>query len=252
MAEIGEKEVRERKQLARKKGRLKKGKARSIFKNLITNSDFNDFYHATRFLKTKETPKALLAVTINENIDMVLITSSNVLFLKSQSNEDVKIEGIHLKGVVPFESINKFVLPSSQKKGSFFIESKDNSYRSGQIPAEIVNGINNQLSNLVTSTSDQLVAETVKDTGSNEDGDNSSNEKPVEEKILEKLSHIEDKIGDSVNYKYKIVSGPVLSGSEKLQRKLNRLGNSGWELVDTQRHSIAAKQHAVCFLKKKV
>jgi len=49
---------------------------------------------------------------------------------------------------------------------------------------------------------------------------------------------------------HKIVSGPVLSGQDKLKKKLNRLGNKGWGLIDTQRHSIAGKQHAVCFLRK--
>ncbi len=53
-------------------------------------------------------------------------------------------------------------------------------------------------------------------------------------------------------WKHKIISGPILSGSEKLQKRLNELGNSGWKLVDTQRHSIAGKQEAVCFLRKRV
>ena len=50
---------------------------------------------------------------------------------------------------------------------------------------------------------------------------------------------------------HKIVRGPVLSGQGKLSKKLQGLGDLGWQLVDTQRHSIGGKQHAVCFLKRK-
>lgn len=69
----------------------------------------------------------------------------------------------------------------------------------------------------------------------------------LQNQIIEQMDQEE---GGS-RWKHKIISGPVLSGQDKLQNKLNELGKSGWELVDTQRHSIAAKQHAVCFLKKK-
>ncbi len=54
------------------------------------------------------------------------------------------------------------------------------------------------------------------------------------------------------HWKHKVVTEPVLSNQKKLQDKLNRLGKTGWKLVDTQRHSMAGKQHAVCFLRKKV
>ncbi len=66
------------------------------------------------------------------------------------------------------------------------------------------------------------------------------------DKIIEQM----DQEGGESRWKHKIISGPVLSGQSKLQSKLNKLGKSGWELVDTQRHSIGGKQHAVCFLKK--
>ena len=51
---------------------------------------------------------------------------------------------------------------------------------------------------------------------------------------------------------HKVVSKPVLSNQKELQNKLNKLGRKGWRLIDTQRHSIAGKQHAVCFLRKEV
>lgn len=54
----------------------------------------------------------------------------------------------------------------------------------------------------------------------------------------------------NIDWQYKIISGPILSGEEQLIEKLNQLGKQGWELVDTQRHSIMGSQHAVCFLKK--
>jgi len=56
--------------------------------------------------------------------------------------------------------------------------------------------------------------------------------------------------GDSGKRDHKIISGPVLSGQEQLEKELSRLGDRGWGLIDTQRHSIAGKQHAVCFLRK--
>ena len=71
--------------------------------------------------------------------------------------------------------------------------------------------------------------------------------------VRDKLDRIIAKIdqeGDK-EWRYTIVSGPVLGGQNKLQSKLNRLGRNGWELVDTQRHSVMGKQQAVCFLKKK-
>lgn len=55
---------------------------------------------------------------------------------------------------------------------------------------------------------------------------------------------------DEKSLTHKIISGPILSGQDELEEKLNELGKSGWVLVDTQRHSIAGKQHAVCFLRK--
>ena len=53
-------------------------------------------------------------------------------------------------------------------------------------------------------------------------------------------------------WEHKIVTGDVLSGSNTLEATLESLGKSGWELVDTQRHSIMGKQKAICFLKKRV
>lgn len=91
-----------------------------------------------------------------------------------------------------------------------------------------------------------------------EDGGNKKSEDEKDEEevvgIRDKLDQLIDKIDQKENksrWKHKIISGPILSSQEELEEELNDLGESGWELVDTQRHSIAAKQHAVCFLKKK-
>ena len=63
-------------------------------------------------------------------------------------------------------------------------------------------------------------------------------------------AHSNKSARQSKKIKHKIVSGPVLSGQDQLKKKLSRLGDRGWSLIDTQRHSIAGKQHAVCFLRK--
>jgi len=72
----------------------------------------------------------------------------------------------------------------------------------------------------------------------------------IRDKLDELIAKV-DQEDDEGRWKYKIISGPILSGESKLQSKLNKLGRSGWELVDTQRHSMMGSQHAVCFLKKK-
>lgn len=71
--------------------------------------------------------------------------------------------------------------------------------------------------------------------------------------LLKRLELLGQKVppAQQDTWEYMIISGPVLAGQELLVEQLNRLGLEGWELVDTQRHSIGGKQVAVCFLKRK-
>jgi len=271
MAEIGEKIVRERKKLARRKGRPKKEEAKSIYKELITNSNFEDFYRTSKFLETKETPRALLSVKINENIEMVLITDSNLLFLNKKTTSDVSLKRVKLKGIIPLKSIKKFKVPAGQTDGSFLIELEDGDlYRSEPLYAKVLNQIKEQLTDLVTGTADYLASEIAEKEVSDEDNDKSKNkdEKKDQEDLknlnekkdnivtvrdkLDKLIGKVDQDEDKNQWEHKIISGPVLSGQDELEEKLDSLGEYGWELVDTQRHSVMSKQHAVCFLKRKV
>jgi len=257
MSEASMKTVEERKEIARRNGRFRKKEAKNIFQDLITNSDFSYFYHATRFLAEEETPKAVLATDIDEDIGIILITNSNMLFFNKRSNE------VSLKEVASFDSVKKFDIFISHGEGEFSIKLEGGtSYRSNPVSADLLKELNTQMSELFINIEkndepdennvegkDEYIEEANVESESKGGSTNGKNIK--EERILEKLSDIEDKIGKKEEWKHKIVTGPVLSGEEKLQSKLNRLGNIGWELVDTQRHSIMGKQKAVCFLKKK-
>jgi len=251
------KTVRGRKKVARQKGRFIKKEAKSVFKDLITNSDFSFFYNATRFLTEKDTPKAFLSTNIDEDIGMILITNSVVLFFEKRPNE------VSLKEVASFDSISKFDIFISHGEGEFSIKLEDDvSYRSSRLPARLLKKLNTQVTKLGAKIKEIEKSrknniedndEDIKKTSgeSKNKSESMDGEDMGKKKILEKLSDIEDKLGEKKKWEHRIVTGPVLSGEGKLRSKLDRLGKLGWELVDTQRHSIMGSQHAVCFLKRR-
>ncbi len=228
--------------------------ARDTLESIISNGSMMKYRKAASFLKEDETPRAWIDAALEGFPNFkFLLTEKSILFF--QGGYDAG-SGKLLKQVFSFEDIEQIrSYTIGEKFGGLKITlSNDEMFTIKKIPNGLVDELRDEIATIFT----EFDAENGISNDQNIEEDSVDPAQIIRQmgSLLEKLQkefsvEIENLGSTERDWKYKIIKGPVLSGQDDLNSRLNRLGNNGWELVDTQRHSIAGKQHAVCFLKKR-